>query len=326
MRHPMYPGTACRGRRGLLLAGAVFVALALQFADVRLAASQSPTLIASRARAVSPTDPWDPVWQQARFLDLALSAQLVVAPRGGSREQMRARALHDGARLFVLLEWRDATRDVAIDGVTAYSDAAALQFPGASTVEVPPLCMGSPTAIVNIWHWKAAWQEDVARDFTKITTAYPRSAITQYPFGEDPVFAPARDLGNLFARRERTTSMENLHAGQYGTLATARAQPVGGAGVWRDGTWRVLFWRDLEPVQDGDARFAVGDATDAAAALWDGAARERDGMKAVSQFFVLRIGERALPEELPPALAVLVVLGPIALLLLALAWVARRAA
>lgn len=311
-------------RRFLLLTVVLLAALGLQIADVRLAASQSTTLVALRAPEVSTTDPWDGVWSQARFVDLALSAQMVVPPRGGTRELVRARALHDGSRLFLLLEWRDATRDATIDRVTAYGDAAALQFPADGVAEVPPLCMGSPTAIVNIWHWKAAWQSDLERDFTKVATAEPRAWTDLYPFAEEPVFAPARDLGNLFARRDRTTPVENLHAGRFGTLTTAAAQPAGGAGAWRDGVWRVLFWRELTPAAAGDARFAIGEEVDAAAALWDGAARERDGTKAVSQFFTVRLGESPVRGELPPLWArFLIVLGPIAVLLATLAWMAR---
>lgn len=277
-----------------LLAAALLAALALQLADIRLAAAQTTTLVARRAPEVPTNDPWDAIWSRTGSVQLPLSAQLVVAPKGGSRESVRLRAMYDDARLYVLLEWTDATPDRTIGSVTAYTDAAALQFPAASTTTVPPLCMGSPTAIVNIWQWKAAWQEDATTDFTRIASAYPRVAVDPYPFdpypfGGDPVYAPARDLGNLAAKPDRASPVENLHAGQYGTLTTAAAQPVRGTGTWRGGTWRVLIYRDLAVPDEGDVRFAAGDAVDAAVALWDGGAAERSGMKAVSAFFTLRL-------------------------------------
>jgi len=153
---------------------------------------------------------------------------------------------------------------------------------------------------VNIWQWKAAWQEDAASDFTKIASTYPRATVDQYPFAADAEYAPARRLGNLAARADRASPVENLHAGQYGTLTTAAAQPVAGTGAWRGGTWRVLLHRDLVVPGEGDVRFAVGEAVDAAVALWDGGAAERDGMKAVSAFFTLRlVGTPISPPQLP---------------------------
>ena len=316
--------TARTTRRAALAAAVLLAALALQLLDVRLAASQSATLSARLAPEVSTSDPWDPVWERSSSLDLALSAQLVVAPRGGTRDQLLARALHDGRRLFVLLEWRDATEDARIDGVTAYSDAAALQFPAASTAATPPLCMGSPTAIVNIWQWKAVWQTDARQDLTRITTSKPRAWADLYPNSGDALFAPARALGNLVARPDRASPVEDLQAGQYGTLTSSREQPVGGVGVWRGGTWRVLFWRDLASPQTGDASFGVGGAgVDAAAALWAGSAAERDGLKAVSQFFVIRPVTLPATADLPFWTAALIVLVPMAIFIVGMTWLAR---
>jgi len=280
-----------------LLALAIVGAVVLQLADTRLAASQSTLLYARVAPFVPTDDPWDDVWSQTNVVDLPLSAQLMVAPKGGTRDGVKVRALHDTERLYVLLEWRDVAADTAVGSVTAYGDAAALQFPAASSTEVPPLCMGSPTAIVNIWQWKAAWQEDARADFTKIASSYPRATVDAYPFAEDPVYAPARELGNLVAARARSSPVENLHAGQYSTLTTASTQPVGGIGVWRDGTWRVLFTRAFASSEDGDARFALGDSIDAAAAIWDGGAAERDGQKAVSTFFAIRVTSLPLSQQ-----------------------------
>ena len=305
-----------------LLALAIVGAVVLQLADTRLAASQSTLLYARVAPSVPTDDPWDDVWSRSNVVDLPLSAQFIVAPKGGTRDRVKARALHDSERIYVLLEWRDVAADTAIGTVTAYSDAVALQFPAASATEVPALCMGSPAAIVNIWQWKAAWQEDARTDFTRIASSYPRASVDAYPFREDPVYAPARELGNLVAARARSSTGENLHAGQYSTLTTASTQPVGGIGVWRAGTWRVLFARAFVSGEEGDARFALGDSIDAAAAVWDGGVAERDGLKAVSAFFAIRVTSLPLAEprlEMFPWLllwpiATAVLLGGLALL------------
>jgi len=294
-----------------VIGAALVLAALLQLADVRLAASQTMT-VAARFTAEAPSaDPWDPIWSRVVPGELPLSAQLIVAPKGGTREHVRVRAVHDRTTLFVLLEWPDATAERRIDGVDAFADAAALQFPAGGGTSVPPLCMGSPTAGVNIWHWKAAWEAG-GSDPTRIASAFPRVAVDPYPFATDPLYAPARALGNSLAQREHASSVENLRAGRYGTLTAAVDQPVAGAGEWRDGTWRVLFRRALEAPADGDVAFAAGRSVDAAAALWDGASRERNGMKAVSAFFALRVTDSPLPPA-PLPLIPWLLLAPLAI-------------
>lgn len=294
-----------------VIGAALVLAVLLQLADVRLAASQTTT-VAVRFSAEAPSaDPWEPLWSRVVPAELPLSAQLIVAPKGGTRDRVRVRALHDRTTLFVLLEWPDASAERRIDGVDAFADAAALQFPAGGGTSVPPLCMGSPTAGVNIWYWKAAWERG-GSDPTRIASAYPRVAVDSYPFGDDPVYATASALGNSQAQREHPSPVENLRAGRFGTLTTAVDQPVAGAGEWRDGTWRVLFRRALEAPADGDAAFAVGQSVDAAAALWDGARRERDGMKAVSAFFALRLTEHPVPPA-PLPLIPWLLLAPLAM-------------
>lgn len=294
-----------------VIGAAIVLAALLQLADVRLAASQTTT-VAARFTAEAPSaDPWDPLWSRVVPAELPLSAQRIVAPKGGTRDRVRVRALHDRTRLFVLLEWPDASAERRIDGVDAFADAAALQFPAGGGTSVPPLCMGSPTAGVNIWHWKAAWERG-GSDPTRIASAFPRVAVGPYPFATDPLYAPARALANSLAQREHASSVENLRAGRYGTLTTAVDQPVAGAGEWRDGTWRVLFHRAFEAPADGDTAFAIGQSVDAAAALWDGASRERDGMKAVSAFFALRVTDSPLPQA-PLPLFPWLLLAPLAM-------------
>lgn len=283
-----------RVSRVALLGASVALALILQVAGIRPAASQVTTVAALYATAV-PRDPWDARWNDVRPAELALSAQLITPPKGGTRDRVTVRALHDRREIVVLLEWADATADERIGGVDSYSDAAALQFPAAGGTGVPPLCMGSPTALVNVWQWKAWWQTDASGG---IAATYPRARVDSYPFADEAVFAPARLLADPVAQLTHASPVEELRAAQYGTLTPAASQSVGGIGAWRDGTWRVLFWRTLEASADDATPFAVGSDVDAAAALWDGSSRERDGMKSVSAFFTLR--PMAAPLPAPP--------------------------
>ena len=88
--------------------------------------------------------------------------------------------------------------------------------------------------------------------------------------------------------------MENLVAGGFGTLTHADVQDVGGAGVWCEGRWRVLFARDFEPGAGGFAQFAPGETTSVAFAVWDGGAGDRNGQKSIASWIELAIGDGGL--------------------------------
>jgi hypothetical protein len=268
---------------------ALMVAVGLTVSDMRLASSQTVTLVAKRSEAQVPADdPFDTVWSRANPVEVPLSAQTVVPPKAGGDRTITARALHDDERLYVLMEWEDDSEDSLVSSQTEFSDAAAVQFPVTPGETIPAFCMGDPNAPVNIWQWKAAWQTDIDEGFVDVEDTYPNASVDLYPFEDEDVFYPARALGNVFAQTERETPIDNLLAGSFGTLTQTSDQIVNGAGEWRDGHWRVLFARGMSV--DGDySQFAEGDSTNVAFAAWDGASEERDGMKSVSQFLTLEV-------------------------------------
>src|SRR3990172_475668 len=104
------------------VAAALVLAVALTVANRRLAASQTVTLVAARSEEAVPLDdPSAGVWKRSIPIQVPLSAQLTVPPMGGGARTMTARALHDGERLYVRLEWSDGTRDISIDGITDFT-------------------------------------------------------------------------------------------------------------------------------------------------------------------------------------------------------------
>lgn len=320
--------SASRAVLGITLV-ALVVAAVLTVRDMRLASSQTLTLLARRSEQPVPADdPFSEAWQRASPVEVPLSAQNVVAPRAGSERTVIARALHDDERLYVLVEWRDPSEESLVSRQASFTDAVAVQFPATGGEQVPAFCMGDPNAPVDIWQWKASSQADIEQGFVDVGDAYPDMAVDSYPFEDEDVFYPARDLGNVSAQTERTSAAENLLAGSFGTLTQAPDQPVQGWGEWRNDRWRVEFSRDL--VVDGDySQFAAGESTNVAFAVWDGAAGERDGMKSVSQFLTLEISPELAAESkgVSPWPVVGAVLG--VLLALALAagagyWTMRR--
>lgn len=269
------------GRRGLEVLAAVAAGVALAVVGVVPVTSQVPTLEARRAEQPVPADdPWDGVWDAAQQRPIRLSAQQIAAPFGGTVTSLTARALHDGEAVHVMLEWRDGDADASVAGNQDFTDGIALQFP-VSAGAAPPYTMGGPGEPVNIWHWKAAWQADMAG-----VTAAPEPAADFYP---DPTYRPAARLGNPLATTDHPTPIENLVAEGFGSLTTADVQDVAGAGEWRDGVWRVSFSRGFDAAAPGLARFAVGDEQLVAFAVWDGAVDERNGQKAIAQFINLAL-------------------------------------
>jgi hypothetical protein len=276
---------------------AVALAVVLTLTGTRLAASQETVLTALRADDVPAEDPWATFWDDVPGVDVPLSAQTVAAPKGGRGSTMSARAVHDGTSLYVLVEWPDPSADRSLARTEDFSDAVAVQFPAVASTEVPAFCMGDPTASVNVWQWRAAWQADVSRGYQGTpSTSYPDVAVDGYPFQDEEVFYPGRAAGNPMSATDRASAVDNLVAAGFGSLTADPFGQVTGWGAWRDGSWRVVFARPLQVGREGNVELYRDTWTDVAFAVWDGEAQERDGIKSVGNFVALDIE----PEPLEP--------------------------
>ncbi len=282
----------------IVAAAALVVAGALTAADRRLASSQTVTLVAALSEEAVPLDdPGAGVWKHSAPIEVPLSAQQTVQPMGGGERTVKVRALNDGQRLYVRMEWTDDTRDDLTNDVEAFSDAAAIEYPVAQGEQVPSFCMGNPDAPVNIWQWKASWQGDVEQGRpASVEDAHPNVDVDTYPFEDEDAFYPPQAAGNVSARVNRTSPVDNLLAGSFGTLTAADDQMVQGTGDWDGGKWRVVFARDLA-VSGDYSQFSQGEQTNIAFAVWDGAQQERDGIKSVSQFVTLDVSPEPAPAE-----------------------------
>lgn len=266
------------------VAGGMLRAVPVASQTVSLEVLQAPS-------AVNESDPWAAVWDRAPKQEVPLSLQIIAPPFGGGAvSTLTARGFLDNGRLFLLLEWADATPNDTVSGSDEFADAAAVQFPG-GVGTVPPFTMGGPGANVNIWQWKALWQADMERGFDTSATRYPNTYVDLYPGGDDPINRPALAAGNPLSVRDHDSPVENLIAEGFGTLTHADVQDVNGAGVWRAGRWRALFSRPLTSGAAGMAHFEPGETTSVAFAVWDGGAGERNGLKSFAPWINLNIGE-----------------------------------
>lgn len=283
-------------RTRLLGIGAVALAIGLTIVGVPMTSAQGTTLFVARVDGDLPGDsPFDPAWEGAPIVTAALSGQLVAPPMVDQPAfpSVRARALANGERLAVLIEWDDPTLDESVSGVDIFADAAAMQIAlGAGT----SICMGQLAGGLNIWHWKAEWAAAMA-ERGSLEDAHPGMPTdVHFPAtADDPAltedgFLSGRMAGNPRSAATFTSSVEDMSAIGFGTLTTqpAEAQNVHGASEYRDGTWRVVMSRELD---DGDPNDATldpgGPAAVVAFAVWDGSRGDRDGLKSVSTWLSL---------------------------------------
>ncbi len=241
-----------------------------------------------------PSDPEDSAWNSVPELRLAL---MPLWWHEGYINAVRVKAVHDGQRLAFLLAWDDATRDVGGIRQQSFPDGAAAQLTANAS---PPLfAMGAAGKTVNIWHWKALWDED-QKQFQDVATAFPGMVADSY-YGsekgwqsgplEDAQFRPADAARNPIASPHRTSTVEDANAAGFGSLASqaAEKQNVEGISRWKDGVWRLQLVRDMEASDAGDVPLRAERAVSVAFAVWDGSAGDRNGQKSVSIWNTLNL-------------------------------------
>lgn len=253
-------------------------------------------IVAKKVTGAISMDPLAPEWQAVEPTFVALTP---LWWRNRRIEGVEVKALHNGIQLALSLAWRDETEDKSMARPQLFSDGAAVQF---SLEKDPPFFgMGDSKAPVHIWHWKASWQEESKR-WEDIETVYPHAAIDWYPADtrytrgqpfevsasdsrfHDPLYMSAWGASNPLAYSEKKSSLEEAQAQGLGTLTSKKHQtpPGEASGLWRDGTWQLVFLREMSAGESKDIRFAPGDGVNAAFAVWDGSATDRDGQKNVS--------------------------------------------
>jgi mono/diheme cytochrome c family protein len=248
-------------------------------------------LIARRAPETLPAEVPDSLW------GVIAPTPIVVSPlwwRDNDEPGLRVQAMHDGQTLAIRLSWRDETRDARAIRPQDFPDMAALQlFKGEHE---PFLGMGGAGAAVDVWLWNAAAQAD-REEYADVETAYPHMAVDQYPF-EEPTGGPgahptrrqprefltAWAAGNQRSDPGRVLPGSNLQAKGFGslTLRPRISQVTSAHGNWKQGRWTVVLRRPLQVPSDAGLALAGGDRGSIAFALWDGAARDRDGQKLIS--------------------------------------------
>jgi mono/diheme cytochrome c family protein len=245
------------------------------------------TLRAARVAGALPVEPGDPLWAKMPDTWIALMPLWWSDARV---EGVRLRAAHDGETLAVHLAWQDPTREEDFLAQDSFCDAAALQLSRDAT---PPLfTMGDKGRPVNIWQWKAGWELDLA-GVRGISALHPFTPSDQYGYSDPQnadLYLTGRAAGNPMSTPERSSAGEALTAEGFGTLA-----PLGGdkklhaRGRYANGGWELVLSRPLAACCPGELPLEPGQSVSLAAAVWNGAAQERNGQKSVTVWHLLEL-------------------------------------
>jgi mono/diheme cytochrome c family protein len=248
-------------------------------------------LLASRKPSPLPPILGDAEWSGVPAVRIVLSP---LWWRDYAEPDLHVQAIHDGESLAIRLSWSDPTQNTQAVRPQEFEDMAALQlFKGEKE---PFLGMGGANQDVDVWHWRAGASNGPA-SYPDVDTTYPHMSVDMYPFekpGNDarqhaperqpPEYITARAAGNVRSDPTAGFSGYSLQAKGFGSLTMRPrvSQLVDASGHWADGRWTVVLRRPVNVATDAGVPLTAGDKLSIAFAVWDGAARDRNGQKLVS--------------------------------------------
>lgn len=232
-----------------------------------------------------PVEPMDKFWESLDPVRVPLNP---LWPEPNQVYAVAVNAVTDGKQLAVLLQWRDELPQNSAIRVQDFQDAAALQF--SLTGNYGFLGMGDKANPVNLWQWKAGWQAEAeGRGAPDMESVYQSMHTDAWTFTN---YSTAHDAGNLTSLPHKTP-IEDANAWGFGSFKSqpVKQQNVTGRGIWHDGSWSVLFVRDLKSKDADDVKFVPGKPVPVAFAIWNGEQGDRNGRKMVSNWFQLVFDE-----------------------------------
>ncbi len=298
----------------LVLVGAFGMALLMWAFNFQPVSSESTKLSAPYLPTLGNTflNLDSPVWNDSSNLGgnkveaavVPLSGQFFIKEYGGSINQVRAKAAHDGQKFAVWVQWQDSNKNVTGDSADqskSFSDAVAVEFPlnlqpGHSAFR----CMGQQGAEVNIWQWKAERDADQTR-----------------PLG----FEPIRSNGAAKAAKNWVgpNAAYLIDPGRFDPDSKSYYDPT-------TKTWTVIFERQIKSddlksaAQLAGVRAGDEFGTQIAFAVWDGGNGEKLSKKAVSSWVDLTLARGDTGPQLVSDLTNLGIWAALLLGSIAVAW------
>jgi DMSO reductase family type II enzyme heme b subunit len=225
------------------------------------------------------TEPLDPAWEQFDNVRVPLNP---LWPEPYPISAVAITAIHDGKGIAILAQWKDAVLNGAPIRVQDFQDGMAMQFALHGTPTF--LGMGDANNPVNLWYWRAGWQQEMDGIRADMDAKYASLHVDTY-FATS--YRTASDAGNVLAT-PKASPVEDANARGFGTLKSqsAESQNVKGKAVWRDGFWSVVFLRELNSKDKEDVQFlSTQEGVPVAFAVWNGEQRDRNGRKVISNWY-----------------------------------------
>lgn len=244
------------------------------------------------ARRVAKID--DAAWREAS------ESFIVTSPlwwREVINPELKVKVLHDGQQLALRLAWKDTSRSDLVVRPEDFEDQASVQI--YQGVEEPFIGMGAHGfGVVDLWLWKASQGQDQTAQRHQLD-GYPFDSkfyldyLKTLPAGQRvlPNFYTAQVTGNQNSATGPAAGNSSLEAAGPGTTTFRRqgSQVVSAKGMYQDGGWSVVLTRPLVVKPEAGVSLASGQRCFIAFALWDGAARDRNGQKQISIWHVLTV-------------------------------------
>ncbi len=249
--------------------------------DLFKKAKYEDTLVVSRVEDEIAVDPKSPVWKNIPSKVIHL---LPLNSRKRPIVRVKFQGVINDEAIAFRLEWEDETPNKSSSRHQDFKDAVAIEFALGDVVlhkhghNEPFFGMGNRGKVVNIWQWRADWQQDIE---TKEELEYATEDMDMdgMIFGGEvnPV-----DSINPF----REQPVEEMNAEGFGTLTPQplTKQNVEGKGNWKDGKWEVVLYRPLDSLNKWDIKFDRKTPILVAFAIWDGEYRDIDGRKTVAMW------------------------------------------
>jgi DMSO reductase family type II enzyme heme b subunit len=249
-------------------------------------------VVAKQVRSL-PSEADSPVWQQVTTFPIRTTP---LWWRDDAEPELSVQAVHDGKAICFRMTWVDPYPNQDAGRSEDFEDAIAVElFRGKSE---PFLGMGATDAPVDMWFWDADRQS--ADD---IETVNPNVVVDVYPFTETvvasaeydrtgtrtaaqpPISLPALAAGNQIVPSDKSRAASSLETAGPGsaTFRPVKSQLVDAHGQWTESRWTVVMTRALKvDAATGGVSLEPGTKASVAFAIWDGAAKDRDGKKLVS--------------------------------------------
>lgn len=218
------------------------------------------------------------VWDTLAGKEVKLMYQVMVLPWPKVVvPSVFVKAFHNQNDIYFYISWKDDTRDDDLK-MNKFSDACAIMFPMDDKAQPSSIMMGF-IGKANIWQWKASQDKEYWLGKHPETEAY---ADYYYPFEEKETFPVSKTIPK--------SAVNDLMAIRVGTITPKETQRINGRGFWKEGTWSVVFKREINARDpEVDAVFNPGKPRLCAFAAWNGSKGDRGGRKSISDWVELVI-------------------------------------